>query len=119
MGRLSPKKLKRKNLPYGKYTYMVTFRRTTHNTYHCANNIKEIEEIRRLLRSASTGIFRFEYKKNRRKKKVYTHLLLTSAMDLALIKLVHSEKMHKIYKIEVSQLDQIDESPSEIDQIAV
>jgi hypothetical protein len=42
-----------------------------------------------------------DWETNSRGRRVYTHLYLTDSMDLAMVKLVHHNKLHKMYKIKV------------------
>jgi len=106
MSKLSLKTLERKNLPYGKFKFMVLFKREAHRVWRCDSNAGLIEEMRGMLRTTCRGSFKLVYEVNSRGRRVYTHLYLTEAMDLALIKLTHSEKMFKIYKIKVCQTDE-------------
>jgi len=101
MSRLSLKTLKLKKLPYGRFTYQVLLGRNIHNIVQCESNAGEIEKMRDLLRNTCVGHYRLDYELNWRSKRVYTHLYLSNPMDLALIKLVHSDKIHKIYKIKL------------------
>lgn len=116
MSKLSLKTVRRKNLPYGKFSFVVCFKRDSHQVWHCPTNAGEIEPMRNLLRDGAIGSYKFLFETNRREKRVYTHLYLTNAMDLALIKLVFSDKLHKIYKIEATGKDQPYESPLKTDQ---
>jgi hypothetical protein len=113
VGRLSIKTLKRKNLVRGRYKFMVLLKRNNTRSHHATTNAGEIEDLRDMLRGSCRGKFKLQWEVNWRGKRVYTHLYLTEAMDLALLKLVHASKMHKLYRIEVTQPD---ESPSGSDQ---
>lgn len=99
MGRLSLKTLTRKRLPYGKFTFMVLLAREARGLVHCDSNAGAIEKMRDILRTTCVGEYRLDHELNWSKRRVYTHLYLTNPMDLAMLKLVHSDKMHKIYKI--------------------
>lgn len=101
MSRLSLKTLKLKSLPFGMFTFKVLLKRETNRLTHCDSNAGSIEQMRNMLRTTCLGSYRLRHKNNYRKKRVYTELLLTNAMDLAMIKLVHADKLHKIYKIKV------------------
>ena len=103
MGRLSLKTLKRKRLPYGKYTFMVLLAREARRVDHCDSNAGSIEKMRDLLRTTCVGEYKLDYEMNWNKKRVYTHLYLQNSMDLAMLKLVHADKMHKIYKIKLEE----------------
>lgn len=113
MGKLSLKTVERNNLPYGKYKFIVLIKRETHRTWRCSSNAGNIELMRGLLRTTCKGHFKLLHDNNSRGRRVYTKLYLTEAMDLAMIKLVHAEKLHKIYKVKVVQTV---ESPSIGDQ---
>ena len=104
MSKLSIKTLTRKNLPYGKFKFQVLLNRECHNPWRAATNASEIEAIRGLLGTTCKGKFKLVWELNSRGKKVYTHLYLVEPMDLAMIKLVHLDKLYKIYKINVEQL---------------
>lgn len=101
MSRLSMKTLARKNLPFGKFKFMVLLARDQIRTHYCLSNASKIEELRNLLRTTCKGHYRLDWDTNNRGKRVYTHLYLTEPMDLAMVKLVHQNKLHKIYKIKV------------------
>lgn len=101
MSRLSLKTLKRNNLPYGKYTFMVLLTREMIGISHCQSNASDIEKMRDLLRTTCKSAYRLDWKPNYSKRRVYTKLYLCNAMDLAMVKLVHADKLYKIYKIKV------------------
>lgn len=101
MSKLSLRTLVRNNLPYGKFTFLVLLKRETKRVYFADSNTGSIETMRDLLRTTCAGHYRLDYSPNSRKRRVYTELYLTNAMDLAMVKLVHADKLHKIYKIKV------------------
>lgn len=105
MSRLSLRTLTLKKLPYGRFTFKVLLKRNTGQITHCASNAGEIQQIRDLLRDTCVGEHRLKFQTNWSKKRVYTTLYLTNAMDLAMLKLVHHDKFHKIYKIKVAVPD--------------
>ena len=100
MGKLSLKKKKQNNLPYGKFRYEVIFKRTT-SRYNKKGNAGKIQPIRDRLDSSGQGIFRFDYYTNYYRKRIYTRLFLIHPMDLAILKLCHGDLMFKIYEIEI------------------
>ena len=102
MSRLSLKTLTLKKLPHGRFTFKVLIKRNISRTMHCDSNAGEIQQMRTLLRDTCVGEHRFKYHVNWNKKRVYTELYLTNAMDLAMLKLVHHDKFYKIYKIKVA-----------------
>jgi len=101
MSKLSLKTLERNNLPYGKFSFMVLLKRTAHRPYIAGTNAGIVESMRDLLRNTCAGDYKLVWEKNCHDKRVYTELYLTNAMDLAMVKLVHGEKLHKIYKIKI------------------
>lgn len=103
MSKLRLKTLERKNLPFGKYKFVVHLKRDAHKTWRSFSNAGMVEEIRGLLRTTCKGLFKLDYSLNSRGRRVYTQLYLTEPMDLAMLKLVHSDKLFKIYKIKVAQ----------------
>jgi len=101
MGRLSIKTLRKKNLPYGRFTYQVLLARPARKIWHCESNAGDIEAMRDLLRDTCIDQYRLDFEPNWKNRRVYTHLFLLNPMDLALIKLVHADKIHKIYQIKL------------------
>lgn len=99
MSRLSMRKLVRKHLPYGKFAFKVALKRELHRQYISNSNASAVEDIRDMLRTTCVGKYRLDHITNSRGKRVYTDLFLENSMDLAMLKLVHSDKFHKIYKI--------------------
>lgn len=102
MSRLSLRTLVRKKLPYGRFTYLVLLKRETRQTRYSDANTSMVESMRDMLRTTCVGQYRLDWLPNTRKKRVYTELFLTNPMDLAMIKLVHGDKLHKIYKIKLA-----------------
>ncbi len=101
MSRLKVRTLKLAKLPYGKYTWIVTIiQEDDYRSVRAANGDK-IAPLRKILDNAGSGFSRFQYIVNYRKNRVYTRVLLTHSMDVALLKLCHSELIGKIYKIDV------------------
>ena len=113
MSKLSLKTVERNNLPYGQFKFIVLLKREAHRTWRADSNAGAIEEMRGLLRTTCKGKFKLLHESNGRGRRVYTRLYLTEAMDLAMVKLVHAEKLFKIYKV---KLRQTDESASAGDQ---
>lgn len=103
MSRLSLKTLTRKRLPYGRFNFVVLLTREARHYIHADSNAGAVESMRDMLRTTCVGQYRLDHKLNWNKRRVYTHLYLTNPMDLAMIKLVHSEKLHKIYKIRLAE----------------
>jgi len=102
MSRLSIKTVERTNLPFGRYKFMVLLGRSARRPINAISNAGEIEDMRNMLRTTCKGKYKLIHHDNYKGRRVYTRLYLTEAMDLAMIKLVHSEKLHKIYKIKVA-----------------
>jgi hypothetical protein len=107
MAKLSMRVLERNRLPGGRFKYMVLLNRNQHAITYSNSNASEIEVLRDMLQGTCTGGYHLAYELNYRKKRVYTHLYLVNPMDLAMIKLAHSEKLFKIYRIEVRQPDEL------------
>ena len=103
MAKLSLKTLERNKLPFGKFKFMVLLKRDIRRPTNARSNAGEIEELRDMLRSTCKGSYKLVHELNYRKKRVYTHLYLTDAMDLAMLKLAHQSKLHKLYKITLKQ----------------
>lgn len=106
MSKLSLKTVERKNLPYGKFKFIVLIKREAHRVWRCDSNAGAMEQMRGLLRTTCKGAFKLVHGNNSRGRRVYTHLYLTEPMDLAMLKLVHSDKLFKIYKVKVVQPDE-------------
>ena len=105
MSKLSLKTVERNNLPYGRFKFIVLLKREAHRTYRSDSNAGQVEQMRGLLRTTCKGPFKLLHENNSRGRRVYTQLFLTEAMDLAMVKLVHAEKLHKIYKVVVKAPD--------------
>jgi hypothetical protein len=103
MSRLSLKTVERKNLPWGRFRYIVLLKREAHRVWRCPSNAGAVEGIRTLLRTTCVGGHKLVHEKNNKNRRVYTALYLTEAMDLALIKLTHADDLHKIYRVSVAQ----------------
>jgi hypothetical protein len=101
MSKLSLKTLDRKHLPYGKFKFIVLLKRESRRMWRCDSNAGQIEQMRGLLRTTCKGKFKLVHDENHRGRRVYTHLYLTEPMDLAMVKLVHADQLHKIYKVNV------------------
>jgi hypothetical protein len=99
--KLKVRSLKLKKLPYGKYTWMIAIEQEDYWTRISEANGLKIAPIRRTLENAGTGLWRFTYKLNYRKNRVYQKIYLTNPMDVAMIKLCTAELIRKIYKIEL------------------
>lgn len=103
MSKLSLKTVERANLPYGKFKFMVLLKREAHHIWRSDSNAADIEEMRGFLRTTCRGHHKLVHEKNSRARRVYTRLYLTEAMDLAMLKLVHQDKLFKIYKIKLQE----------------
>jgi hypothetical protein len=101
MSKLTLRTLKRKNLAYGKFGFEVLLNREAKQTRYSDSNAAMVESMRDMLRTTCVGEYRLNHIKNTQGKRVYTKLFLTNAMDLAMIKLVHHDKLFKIYKIKI------------------
>lgn len=101
--KLKIRTLHRNNLPYGKFVYIVTIRRSHWRAKFSRENGKVIEEMRGMLKNTCQGPFRIDHEENTRYKRVYTHIYLVNPMDVAMLKLCHHTKMHKIYKVVLNQ----------------
>jgi hypothetical protein len=99
--KLKVRTLKRKKLPFGKYTWIVSIQQEDNWIRLREANGLKIAPIRQTLENAGTGSWRFMYSRNYRNNKVYQRIYLTNAMDVAMIKLCTAELIRKIYKIEV------------------
>ena len=106
MSRLSLRTLKLKKLPYGRFTFKVLIKRNVSRVLHCESNAGSVQAMRDMLRTTCLGEYRLRHENNWGKKRVYTELYLTNAMDLAMLKLVHHDKFHKIYKIKLADADE-------------
>lgn len=113
MGKLSLRQVERKNYPYGKFKYIVLLNRESRRIWRCPSNASMVEQIRSLLKTTINGSYKLVHDYNYRSRRVYTHLYLTEPMDLAMLKLVHGDKLFKIYKV---KLVQPHESPSSDDR---
>ena len=102
MSKLSLKIVERKNLPYGRFKFIVLIKRETHQTWRCDSNAGLVEEMRGLLNTTCKGRYKLKHENNSRGRRVYTRLYLTEAMDLAMIKLVHADVLHKIYRVKLT-----------------
>jgi hypothetical protein len=90
-------------LPYGKYTWIVSIEQENEWLRMREANGLKIAPIRRTLENAGTGLWRFSYKLNYKRNKVYQKIYLTNSMDVAMIKLCTAELIRKIYKIELCE----------------
>jgi hypothetical protein len=105
MARNKLRPLKRKNKPYGRFDYIVHLHRKSNIAKWSATNASEFEKIRELAASFQ-GEHRFRFVKNHNNRRVYTHIYLSNAMDLAMLKLIFSDSIHKIYKVTVDTDEQ-------------
>ena len=115
MSKLSIKTVERLKLPYGRFGFEILLCRSYCSAYQSASNAKQIEAMRVMLRETCGDRFKLIHEVNYEKKRVYTKLLLTNAMDVAILKLVHADKMHRIYKIKIVERCEL---PSENGRIA-
>lgn len=106
MAKLTMRTLVRNNLPYGRFKYLVLIKRSSNAVWAARANTSEMELMRAMLRTTCVGGFRLKHDVNTRGKRVYTHLYLTNPMDLAMIKLVHADKLYKIYQIKAAEPSQ-------------
>lgn len=101
MTKLKVRTLVRKKRPNGRFNYIVHLNRTTNDPKYASTNASEIEKMRDLLRGTLGGRYKLEHALNYQKRRVYTCVYLENPMDLAMLKLVHSDQIFKIYKIVV------------------
>lgn len=99
--RLKIRLLKLNNLPYGKYTWAVTLVHTKNNISRCLSNGTDIQPLKELLTDSAIGNWRLIYQKNYKKNRIYTKIYLTHKIDVALLKLCYTDKLRKIYRIEL------------------
>ncbi len=97
--KLHPRKLNRKSLVKGKYNYILCLRRSHWRVYSSVSNRREMSEIRSWLKSACDGNYLVDKENNRKNEVVYTRIYLCRPMDVAMIKLTHSDKLWRIYEI--------------------
>lgn len=100
--KLKIRKLYRSKLPRQKFKYLVKLKFNRSSAFYSTGNGKIAEEMRPSLRDICQNDFRFVWTKNSKGKRVYTHLQLCNAMDLAMIKLTFSEHFAKIYEVVVT-----------------
>lgn len=101
--KLNIRKLRRKNLAYGKYKYRIVLSRSHPRVYYSVKNGSDVHEIRSLLNSMTSGTYRFNREKNNRGQWIYTDLYLQDGMALAMLKLSFPNIMFKVYEIELDQ----------------
>lgn len=99
MARSKLRTLKLSNKPYGKFDYVVHLTRRARIPKYAKTNAGEIEKIRHLTKNTFQGPVRFKWVKNHDNRRVYTHIYISHSMDLAMLKLVFSDSIHKIYKV--------------------
>jgi hypothetical protein len=103
MSKLKIRPLKLAKLPYGKYKWVITIlQEDEYPTVRMPNGSK-IAQLHKTLENSGTGLWRFLYYLNFRKHRVYTKILLTQSMDVAMLKLCNAELLGKIYKIETNK----------------
>lgn len=98
--KLKIRTLKRNNLPFGKYRFVLKIERRHKHANRARPNAGEMVHLRQMLRDSGSD-FRMEYDTNYKGRRIYTSLYLVNPMDVAMVKLVHQSKLRKIYKIEV------------------
>jgi hypothetical protein len=103
MARTSLRTLRRRKLPRGRFSFKVSLVRSARSAAISDTNASEIMAMRDLLRRSLVGKWRLDHENNWARRRVYTHLYLESAQDLALLKLVHGELFHRIYKISLDE----------------
>jgi hypothetical protein len=103
MSKLSLKQIERKHLPYGKFKFIVLLKRESRRIWRCSSNASMVEQMRGFLRTTINGSFKLVHEYNYKGRRVYTHLYLTEPMDLAMLKLVHGDRLFKIYKVKLAQ----------------
>jgi hypothetical protein len=99
----------RKNLPYGKYRYVIELPRTSRRVCNALTNASQLEEVRDFLKTAAKGRYRLVWQKNNYGRRVYTQLLLEESMDVFILKMTFHSKFRKLYEIKLST-DESDES---------
>jgi CCR4-NOT transcriptional regulation complex NOT5 subunit len=98
--KLKVRTVKRNNLPYGKFNYILTLNLRNQRASSNRSNAHEMVDVRRLLKDTCKD-FKMIFCLNHKKRRVYTTIYLVNPMDVAMVKLVHQEKIRKIYKVEV------------------
>lgn len=98
--KLKIRTVKRNNLPYGKFNYILTLNLKNQRANTNRSNAHEMVDVRRLLRDACQD-YKMIYCLNGKRRRVYTTIYLINPMDVAMMKLVHQYKIRKIYKVEV------------------
>lgn len=98
--KLKIRTVKRNNLPFGKYNFILKIERKHKKADRARPNAGELVHLRQMLRDSGAD-FRMEYDTNFRGRRIYTTLYLVNPMDVAMVKLVHQSKLRKIYKVEV------------------
>jgi hypothetical protein len=99
--RLKIRELALNKLPYGKYNWIVTIQQDGEIGVMGDSNGLKILPLREILNNAGSGTWRFGYIENWKKNKVYDKIYLTHSMDVAMLKLCHSDLIRKIYKIKI------------------
>lgn len=103
MSRLSIRTVERNKLPYGRFQFEITLVRKSPYARYSESNAGQIEAMRGILNDTCGGRYKFRHIKNSMDKKVYTHLYMMNAMDVAMLKLVHADKLFKIYRIRLAE----------------
>jgi hypothetical protein len=99
--KLKVRTLQLEKLPYGLYSWIVVLKQPSNNINYAFPNEEMVKPLIELLEnSSSSKRWKFEYHLYN-SRKVYTKILLTNAMDVALIKLCHAETIGKIYQIQL------------------
>lgn len=97
--KLHLRSLPRKSFHKGRFKYVLCLKRSHWRVKNAVSNRKDIVGIRDWLKAACHGHYLVESEKNRKKEVVYTKLYLSRPMDLAMIKLTHSDLIWRIYEI--------------------
>jgi hypothetical protein len=97
--KLHLRKLPRNKLHKGRFKYVLCLKRSHWCIRNAVGNRKDIVGIREWLKSACHGHYLVESQKNRKKEVVYTKIYLCRPMDVAMIKLTHSDVLWRIYEI--------------------
>jgi hypothetical protein len=96
---LRVRELKRKNLPYGRFNWIIKINREAANISLQTTNSSDHQNLRKILQNAGSYGSRFTYSKNWCGRKVWDQLYLVNSSDVFLLKLCYPNLIHKIYKI--------------------
>lgn len=105
--KLHVRTLKRKKLPYGRFHYVISLKRSHWQVFYALPNGEMIHTMRSSLRQVCQAPYRLDWETNRTASRVYTTLYLTDPMDLAMIKLTYPDAIRKIYKVSLEDSQQL------------